>query len=75
MTFREYMRKLRRLEKRHPEIMNMDVIYRKDEYRPVFTSVIRGASIGVLYDGVYFTMGSLTSNSYTKKDINAVCIN
>lgn len=66
MKFKDYLKKITKLADDHPELMDSQVVYSRDEEGNHFSPVYYSPSVGLFDDGEY------TSGSET---LNAVCIN
>lgn len=76
MKFKDYLKELDELVKKHPKALEMDLIYSIDDEGNSFHRVYWGASIGYFKDNAFIASEHFEENNLDKDTvINAVCLN
>ena len=79
MKLKEFLNNIQEMVKEDPSLLEKNVIFAKDDEGNGFEEVYYGPSIGVLTEDFEYVPSDSKDfeeeYEYTKKDINAICIN
>jgi hypothetical protein len=78
MKLKEFLNNIQKMVEEDPSLLELDVITSKDDEGNGFEEVYYSPSVGVFEDSEFVPSDSEDFEEeyeYTKKDINAICIN